>query len=263
LRVLYEANKTRYVGAYTRLHVPSPFDDDTAARELLERLRWPDGPACPRCDASGPDDVFRIGGAKHSHRDGLYQCKPCRRQFSVTVGTAFERQRIPLSTWVRAAHAFSSDGYPYPKGKDRKLKPPPLTELKAKIGVSYRTVLRIRDVIKHAARRYTGFKTGFGALPRSLMKHNPSALSNYDYQRKRKLLEKGKHPSQHTITSEGVLAAAMSDHKTLGTPAAFDRTEVLLRLLLATPANPTPRKRRKKRPSTDDSSGVRPSRLTA
>src|ERR1700720_1399356 len=133
--------------------MPSPFDDDDAARELLERLRWPDGPACPRCAARGAD-VFRIGGEKHSHRDGLYQCKPCRRQFSVTVGTAFERLRIPLSTWVRAAHAFSSDGYPYRKDKNHKLKPPPLTELETKIGVSYRTVLRMRDLIKRAAQRY-------------------------------------------------------------------------------------------------------------
>src|SRR6202035_2299437 len=119
--------------------MPSPFDDDAAAKELLERLRWPDGPACPRCTARGPE-VFRIGGEKHSHRDGIYQCKPCRRQFSVTVGTALERQRISLSTWVRAAHEFSYEGPAYGKGKDRKLKPPPLTELEAKIGVSYRTV---------------------------------------------------------------------------------------------------------------------------
>jgi transposase-like protein len=228
--------------------MPSPFDDDTAARELLERLRWPNGPTCPRCAGRAPD-VFRIGGEKHSHRDGLNQCKPCRHQFSVTVGTALERQRIPLSTWVRAAHAFSSDGYPYRKDKHHKLKPPPLTELQAKIGVSYPTVLRIRDVIEHAARGYRGFKTGFGAWPRSLMTHNPSALLNYHSPHKRKLLDEGKHPSQHTIATEHVLADVMSDHKTADTRAAFDRTEVLLRLLLATPSNPVPRKRRKKRPS--------------
>ena len=50
-----------------------------------------------------------IAGEKQSHREGLYQCKPCRRQFSVTVGTALERLRVPLSTWVRAAHAFSCE----------------------------------------------------------------------------------------------------------------------------------------------------------
>jgi Transposase zinc-ribbon domain len=244
--------------------MPSPFDDDTAARELLERLRWPEGPRCPRCDTCGPNDVFRIGGEKHSHRDGLYQCKPCRRQFSVTVGTAFERQRIPLSTWVRAAHEFSYEGPAYGKGKDRKSKPPPLTELKAKIGVSYRTVLRIRDVIAHAASKYRGYKAGFGIWPRSLMKHGSTLKQQRSLLHKKKLLAAGKHPSQQvSFTSSGLLADVMSGHEPREARAAFDRTEVLLRLLLATPANPTPRKRRKKRPSTDDSSGVRPSRLTA
>jgi transposase-like protein len=223
-------------------------DDDTAARELLERLRWSDSPTCHHCSARGPD-VFKIGGKKHSDRDGLYQCKPCRSQFSVTVGTALERQRIPLSTWVRAAHAFSSDGYPYRKDKNHKLKPPPLTELEPKIGVSYRTVLRMRDVIKHAARKYRGYKAGFGVWPRSLMIHRSSPkLEYYDYN-KRKRLAEGKHPSQHTIVSAHVLADVMSDHKPADTRAAFDRTEVLLRLLLATPAKPAPRRRRKKRPS--------------
>lgn len=82
--------------------MPSPFESDAAARALLERLRWPHGPQCPRCDAQ-PPEVFLIGGEKHSHRAGLYQCKRCRKSFSVTVGTSFERLRIPLSTWLRAA----------------------------------------------------------------------------------------------------------------------------------------------------------------
>ena len=142
--------------------MPSPFDDEAAARELLERLRWPDGPACPRCDARGPDKTFKIGGEKHSHRHGLYQCKPCRRrQFSVTVGTAFERLRISISTWVRAAHEFSYEGSA----------PPLLTELGTRIGVSRRTVLRMREVIAQAVGKYRGNKAGFGMWPRSLMKH--------------------------------------------------------------------------------------------
>lgn len=238
-----------------RPHVPSPFDDAAAARELLERLRWPDGPVCPRCAARGPD-VFKIGGKKHAHRDGLYQCRPCRRQFSVTVGTALERLRIPLNTWVRAAHAFSSDGYPYHKDKNRKLVLTTLTELETKIGVSYRTVLRMRDVIKRAAQGYRGFKTGFGAWPRSLMRHNPSKLSNYEPHRKRKLQEDGKHPSQHTIKSEGVLAEMMAGREPGATKAALDRTEALLRLLLVASANPAQRKRRRKTSVSARATGV-------
>jgi transposase-like protein len=208
----------------------SPFDDDGAARETLEAIRWPDGPSCPRCASRDPD-VFRIGGEKHSHRDGLYQCRPCRRQFSVTVGTVLERLRLPLSTLIRAVHAFSYEGPAY--GKEGK---PPLTQLETEIGVSYRTVLRMRDVIKSAASKYRGYKTGFGAWPRSLMEHksNPPLTAAYQ-RRKHRLLEKGRHPSQHAIRATGVLADRVSGRG--GTRAAFDRTGQLLRLLLA-PAKP-------------------------
>lgn len=222
--------------------MPTPFDDEDAARGLLERLRWPDGPACPRCNAHGAN-VFRIGGEKHSHRDGLFQCKPCRHQFSVTVGTVFERLRISLSTWVRAAHEFSHKDLRFGKGGQ-----PPLKQLQTDIGVSYPTVSRMRDIIKYAAERYRGYKIGFGSWLRSLMDRKFQDSASY-HSKKQKLLAAGKHPSQHTIVSTHVLADIMSGHQPAATRAAFDRTEVLLRLLLATPPKPAPRKRRKTRPS--------------
>jgi transposase-like protein len=209
-----------------RCPLRSPFDDDPAAREFLEALRWPSGPACPRCDSRGAE-VFRIGGEKRSHRDGLYQCKPCRRQFSVTVGTVLERLRVPLSTWVRSAHAFSYEGPAY--GKDGK---PPLTQLETEIGVSYRTVLRMRDIIKRSAARYKGYKTGFGAWPRSFMRRK-STWRPADQRVRRKQLAEGKHPSQQTIRSTGLLAGLVRGRTATGTRAALDRTEQLLRLLLA------------------------------
>lgn len=75
--------------------------DDNEARRLLEFARWPHGPVCPRC---GNVDQERIGRVKANPakgvRAGLYQCKECRRQFTVTVGTVMERSKLPLSTWV-------------------------------------------------------------------------------------------------------------------------------------------------------------------
>jgi transposase-like protein len=162
--------------------------------------------------------VFRIGGQKHSHRQGLYHCKGCRRQFSVTVGTVLERLRVPLSTWVRAAHAFSYDTS----------EPTPLIDLQAEIGVSYKTLLRMRDIIERAARKYRGYRTGFGAWPRSFMARRHIRW-NYIYEKQKQLAE-GKHPSQHTITSTGVLSGRVPS----STAAAMSRTECLLRLLLAT-----------------------------
>ena len=214
--------------------MPSPFENDTTAREVLEALRWPDGPRCPRC-GSGGAEVFLIGGEKRSHREGLYQCKPCRRQFSVTVDTPFERLRIPLSTWFRAARAFSYEGPAY--GKSGK---PSLLEMQSEIDVSYRTVLRMKDIIKRAARNYRGQRKGFGAWPRSFMIHKSG---DHAFGVRRRLLAEGKHPSQRTIRSFGVLrgfvpARASARH-------ALDRTECLLRLLLGTPPKrQAPRKRR-------------------
>ena len=33
-------------------------------------------------------------------REGLYQCNSCREQFTVTVGTVFERSKVPLNKWL-------------------------------------------------------------------------------------------------------------------------------------------------------------------
>ena len=40
-----------------------------------------------------------------------------------------------------------------------------LRDLALEIGISYKTVLRIRDIIERSAKRYKGHKTGFGAWP--------------------------------------------------------------------------------------------------
>jgi transposase-like protein len=76
------------------------FQDADKARAYLEALRWPDGPVCPHCGVIG--DHYALKGA--AHRPGLMKCKDCRKQFSVTVGTVFERSKIPLNKWLMAVH---------------------------------------------------------------------------------------------------------------------------------------------------------------
>jgi transposase-like protein len=75
------------------------FTDETKAREWLEGRVWPQGPVCPHCGVTG-DDVTKMEGK--AHRPGLFQCKACREQFTVTVKTVFERSKIPLSKWLAA-----------------------------------------------------------------------------------------------------------------------------------------------------------------
>jgi transposase-like protein len=83
------------------------FNDDDKAREALEAVRWPDGPVCPHCGSIG-DDLAKVEGKKHSHRRGLYYCNACEGTFTVTVGTVFERSKIPLSKWWLAVHLLNS-----------------------------------------------------------------------------------------------------------------------------------------------------------
>lgn len=83
------------------------FSDENAARELLEGMRWPNGPACPHCGGSDPYKLTPRKPAAKT-RPGLYKCRACRKQFTVTVGTVFEDSRIPLSKWLLAIHLLSA-----------------------------------------------------------------------------------------------------------------------------------------------------------
>ncbi|MGE0564002.1 MAG: IS1595 family transposase [Pseudolabrys sp.] len=82
------------------------FQDETKAREALEAVRWPDGPICPHCGNSHQEKIGKIEGK--SARPGLYWCHECKGQFTVTVGTVFERSKVPLTKWWMAAHLFNS-----------------------------------------------------------------------------------------------------------------------------------------------------------
>ena len=78
------------------------FRDDTAARQYLERLLWPDGPVCPHCGV--------IGHAYATKRAGVYRCaeKECRKDFTVTMRTVMERSKIALHKWLQAFHLMCS-----------------------------------------------------------------------------------------------------------------------------------------------------------
>lgn len=84
------------------------FSDEDAARELLEKMRWPNGAACPRCGGADPSKLTPRATSKKPGRKGLYKCRACRKQFTVTVGTVFEDSHIPLSKWLLAIHLLAS-----------------------------------------------------------------------------------------------------------------------------------------------------------
>jgi len=75
------------------------FQDPEAARVWLEAMLWPKGPVCGHCGVVGESKAL-------SSRPGTYQCNACRKQFTVTVGTVFERSHIPLNKWLLATFLF-------------------------------------------------------------------------------------------------------------------------------------------------------------
>src|SRR5215212_4015412 len=82
------------------------FNDEDKAREALEAVRWPNGPTCPHCGSV--EGIAKVEGKKRAHRPGLFYCNGCKGQFTVTVGTVFERSKIPLSKWWMACHFLNS-----------------------------------------------------------------------------------------------------------------------------------------------------------
>jgi transposase-like protein len=78
------------------------FHNEAAAIARLEAIVWPQGPFCPRC--GGFDRITPVKGG----RAGLRRCGPCKREFTVTVGTVFERSHVKLHKWFQAAHLMAS-----------------------------------------------------------------------------------------------------------------------------------------------------------
>lgn len=73
--------------------------DDTACRNYLFRVRWPQGFKCPRCGSMA---------APWLTARGYFTCRQCQAQISVTVGTVFERSRFSLRTWYAAMWLITS-----------------------------------------------------------------------------------------------------------------------------------------------------------
>ena len=75
------------------------FADEAACRAYLAASRWPDGYRCPRC---GHAQAFELP------RRGLWQCKACGHQTSVTAGTVLHRSRTSLREWFWAAYLVTT-----------------------------------------------------------------------------------------------------------------------------------------------------------
>jgi len=76
----------------TLLEFEKKFSSETACRDYLYQLRWPNEFCCPRC---GHNKAWPVGTV-------LFQCARCNSQVSVIAGTIFHGTRKSLTIWFRA-----------------------------------------------------------------------------------------------------------------------------------------------------------------
>lgn len=124
----------------------SYFHDEQAAFAKLESIVWPDGPTCPHCGAV--DRISEIKGK--SARIGLKFCGHCRKQFTVRVGTVFERSHVPLHKWLQAAYLMCASK----KGISAH-------QLHRTLEVTYKTAWFMEHRLREAMR--SGDKSPFGS----------------------------------------------------------------------------------------------------
>jgi transposase-like protein len=116
------------------------YNDESHARKHLEALQWPHGPVCPHCGVV--NEATELSGK--STRPGVWKCRPCQKPFSVTVGTVFERSKVPLTKWLLATELLTSSK----KGISAH-------QIHRMLGVTYKTAWfmmhRIREAMTPAA----------------------------------------------------------------------------------------------------------------
>jgi transposase-like protein len=115
------------------------------AIKRLETILWPNGPVCPRC--GGQTRITKVSGA--TARPGLWRCGPCKRQFTVTIGTLFERSHVPMHLWFQAVYLMAASK----KGFSS-------SQLERTLGVTYKTAWFMAHRIREAMR--TGDLAPFG-----------------------------------------------------------------------------------------------------
>jgi transposase-like protein len=115
------------------------FIDETVAREALEAIVWPNGPSCPHCGNADANKIAKL--ETKSVRPGLYYCNECAKQFTATVGTVFERSKIPLTKWWLAMHLIGSSK----KGMSSH-------QLHRMLGISYKSTWFMMHRIREAMR---------------------------------------------------------------------------------------------------------------
>jgi transposase-like protein len=114
----------------TLIDVHTLFSTDEKCREILKRLRFPNGVECLRCKSK----VVELETEKQ-----LFYCGECDYQFTVTSNTIFHDTHLPLLKWFVAVYLLCESR----KGMSA-------NQMKRTLGISYKTAWYLCHRIRHA-----------------------------------------------------------------------------------------------------------------
>lgn len=117
----------------------------------LERIRWPEGLRCIRCDSDRVMNFTAEG--KTGKARNLYECVDCRYQYSVTTGTVFHDTHLPLTKWFLAIYLICSAK----KGISAK-------ELQRQLATSYKTAWYMAHRVRLAMQQDEDFCQKFSGV---------------------------------------------------------------------------------------------------
>jgi transposase-like protein len=133
------------------IEVVQKFATEEACIAHFEKIRWPEGPVCPKC---GKTRIFKYETAGKTGKDRhLYQCVDCLYQFSVTVGTIFHDSHMTLTKWFLAIYLICSNK----KGISAK-------ELQRQLSVTYKTAWYMAHRIRVAMQEDKDFCQKFSGV---------------------------------------------------------------------------------------------------
>jgi transposase-like protein len=126
----------RFIQSVDLKPLVSRFQSEDKCRAYLERLRWPDGVRCPRCEASK--------GISRIERRHQFECDSCGYQFSVRAGTIFHDSHLPLWKWFLAVYVMNES--------EENVSANQLTRL---LGICYTTAWHLRRRLRPAMKEET------------------------------------------------------------------------------------------------------------
>jgi transposase-like protein len=109
---------------------------DAEAEKVFRDVRWPDTDGAPVCPACGGLDAYEFRRAKGALR---FECRACRKEFSITSGTLFASHKLPLRMYLAAIAIFCNEV----KGKS-------MLAMSRDLGLSYKAAFVLGHKMREA-----------------------------------------------------------------------------------------------------------------